>query len=121
MITFDSKVEGEYYKKLICDFSLKKINSFKNQPIYTLQDGFIGPNGKIRAITYKADFEVVHLDGTIEVIDIKGMATEVANIKRKLFLWTYNDIKLTWISYVKKYGGWIDYFELKKLRRKNKK
>jgi hypothetical protein len=121
-IVFDSMVEMEYYKHLRLRQDLNEIKYFNIQVSYPLLDRFQASTGEnIRAIKYKLDFVVMHLDGTVQAIDIKGMSTEVAKIKRKLFMNKYPKIQLSWISYVKKYGGWIDYFELQKIRRDNKK
>ncbi|MBN6889925.1 uncharacterized protein DUF1064 [Cytobacillus horneckiae] len=93
--TFDSKAEAKYYQQLRWLQQAKQIKSFKLQPRYLLQEGF-KKNGKTyRAIHYKADFEVHKLDGTVEIIDIKGAITKEFSIKRKLFEMKYIDsIKL---------------------------
>lgn len=93
--TFDSKAEAKYYQQLKWLQQAKQIKSFKLQPRYLLQEGF-KKNGKtFRAIHYKADFEVHKLDGTVEIIDIKGAITKEFSIKRKLFEMKYIDsIKL---------------------------
>lgn len=118
--TFDSKIEARYYEQLKWLKANKQIKSFKLQPRYLLQDKFSKNGKKFRKIEYIADFEVTHLDGSIEVIDVKGMETEAFKIKRKLFERNYL-YKLSLITYVKKYGGWIELDELKRLRRKAKK
>ena len=121
-IVFDSKVEMDYYKHLKFLQAVNEIKNFKIQVSYPLLDSFQATTGeKIRAITYKVDFVIKHLDGTVQAIDVKGISTEVAKIKRKLFMHKYPEIQLSWISYVKKWGGWVDYFDLQKLRKKNKK
>ncbi len=93
--TFDSKAEAKYYQQLKRLQQANQIESFKLQPRYLLQEGF-KKNGKTyRAIHYKADFEVHKLDGTVEIIDIKGAITKEFSIKRKLFEMKYIDsIKL---------------------------
>ena len=69
-----------------------------------------------------SDFEVTYTDGTTEVIDIKGMATETAKVKAKLFRYLYQDKSLIWICRAPKYyqeqhgTEWIEYEELKKVR-----
>lgn len=84
-ITFDSKAEAIYYNQLKWLKQNKQIKDFKLQPKYILQEGF-KKNGKtFRPITYKADFEVINLDGTVQIIDIKGTITKEFSIKRKLF------------------------------------
>ncbi len=82
---FDSLAEAKYYEQLKWLMQAKQIKSFKLQPRYLLQEGF-KKNGKtIRKIEYVADFEVKHLDGSIEVIDVKGVETEAFKLKAKLF------------------------------------
>lgn len=92
---FDSKAEAMYYGQLKWLLQAKQIKGFKMQPRYLLQEGF-KKNGKTyRKIEYVADFEVEKLDGTIEIIDIKGTVTKEFSIKRKLFERKYMDsIKL---------------------------
>ncbi|PKG28791.1 DUF1064 domain-containing protein [Cytobacillus horneckiae] len=104
--TFDSKAEAKYYQQLKWLQQANQIESFKLQPRYLLQEGF-KKNGKTyRAIHYKADFEVHKLDGTVEIIDIKGAITKEFSIKRKLFEMKYMDsIKL--LKY-DQYRGFIE-------------
>lgn len=92
---FDSKAEAMYYGQLKWLLQAKQIKGFKMQPRYLLQEGF-KKNGKTyKKIEYVADFEVEKLDGTIEIIDIKGTVTKEFSIKRKLFERQYMDsIKL---------------------------
>jgi hypothetical protein len=105
---FDSKVESKYYLYLKDRKAKGEIKDFELQPSFTLQDKFKTKDGKtIRSITYIADFKVVHNDGSIEIIDVKGDATDVAKIKRKMFLLRYPDLPLLWVVYDK---GWVDYF-----------
>ncbi|NFM72485.1 DUF1064 domain-containing protein [Clostridium botulinum] len=122
-ITFDSKDEGKYYEYLKKLKSQEKILNFELQPKYELQPGF-KKNGKTyRAITYAPDFLIYHLDSTEELIDVKGTETQQGNMRRKMFDYKYPDLKLTWVSRSLKYSstGWIEYDELKKIRRENKK
>jgi hypothetical protein len=114
--TFDSKAEAKYYEQLKWLKQAKQITDFKLQPRYLLQEAF-SKNGKhFRKIEYVADFEVHHLDGSVEVIDVKGYETKDFLIKRKLFerLYLY---KLSVVTYDKSFG-WIELDELKKLKRK---
>ena len=48
------------------------------------------------------------------MIDVKGMATDTAKLKAKLFRYKYPDVMLTWICKAPKYTGleWIEYDEL---------
>lgn len=117
---FDSKIEARYYEQLKWLLEHKEIKSFRLQPRYLLLDKF-KKNGKtFRKMEYIADFEITHLDGSIEVVDVKGYETEAFKIKRKIFEYKYPH-KLSLVTYVKKYGGWIELDELKKRRREAKK
>ncbi|PTQ84768.1 uncharacterized protein DUF1064 [Trichococcus patagoniensis] len=106
-ITFDSKAEGRYYEHLQ---KLKKsglVEDFQMQKPFTLLDRFAHPQtGRIvRAITYKADFEVLYTDGRIEVVDIKGFLTPEFKIKAKLFMFRYQIplVLLKWSAASKKF------------------
>ncbi|AWZ48436.1 hypothetical protein C3495_06225 [Clostridiaceae bacterium 14S0207] len=122
-ITFDSKDEGRYYLYLKDLKAKGKILNFELQPKYELQPGF-KKNGKTyRAITYTPDFLIYHLNGTEELIDIKGMSTQQGEMRRKMFDYKYPNLNLTWIARSLKYSptGWIEYNQLNKIRRENKK
>ncbi|WP_447579915.1 DUF1064 domain-containing protein [Acinetobacter baumannii] len=117
---FDSKIEAKYYEQLKWLQANKQIKCFKMQPRYLLLESFKKNGRTHRKMEYIADFEINHLDGSIEVIDVKGMETEAFKIKRKLFENRY-DYKLSLVTFSKKWGGWIELDELKKLRKKAKK
>ena len=119
-ITFDSKEEYRYYELLKEKKAQGLIVNFELQPKYLLQPAFKYSGKTIRAIHYIADFLIYHLDGTEEVIDIKGMAVPVALMKRKMMQYRYPELKLTWLCRSVKLGdtdGWIEYDELKKRRK----
>lgn len=100
---FDSKAESIYYGQLKWLKQAKQIKDFKLQPKFLLQEAF-KKNGKtFRKIEYKADFEVHNLDGTTQIIDIKGAITKEFAIKRKLFERKYLDT-LTILKYDKQKG-----------------
>lgn len=84
-MTFDSKAEARYYSELKIRQRAGEILFFRVQPRYRLLDGFEKDGKKHRAIDYIADFEIHHKDGSIEVVDVKGMKTEVFRIKEKMF------------------------------------
>ena len=87
-ITFDSKAEAEFYQFVKELLKSGVISSIKVHPKYVLQKSFVSDIRNERAIVYEADFEIVGLNGNVEVIDIKGMATPEAKLKRKMFLFT---------------------------------
>lgn len=94
------------------------------QPTYTLIDKFKKYGKTHRVITYTSDFLIYHLDGSLELIDIKVFSTQQGELRRKLFDSLYPDLKLTWVTTNLKHDneyGWIKYDELQKIRRQNKK
>lgn len=118
-ITFDSTVECDFYKFLEKQINVGKFDHIEIQPRYEL----IPKIDKQRKTEYIADFALWKNGELIEVIDVKGMATETAKLKAKLFRYKYPDVKLTWICKAPKYTGkdWIEYDDLKKVRRERKK
>ena len=117
---FDSKAEARYYEELKLQQEQSKILFFRLQPRYELQESF-KKSGKLhRKIEYVADFEIHHLDGYIETIDVKGFETTDFAIKRKLFEKKFPH-KLTLWAFSQIDGGWIELDELKKARRLRKK
>ena len=120
-IVFDSILEMKYYR----DVLLPKVESgevinYVLQKPYELQPKFVHNGKAIRPIQYVADFYIVYKDGREEVIDTKGYGDQVAKLKRKIFWYHYPDVDYKWVTYVKKYGGWIDYEEYKKLKKIDK-
>ena len=122
-ITFDSKAEAEFYRFLKALESEGAITSINVHPKYVLQKSFVSDIRNERAIVYEADFEIIGFNGNVEVIDIKGMATPEAKLKRKMFLYLNSGVPLHWIVKNNKHStcGWIDYFILEKIRKQNKK
>ena len=123
-ITFDSKDEAKYYEYLKKRKAKEEILNFELQPKYELQPKFSKNNKKFLPVNYIADFLIYHNDSSEEVVDVKGMATETALLKRKLFEYSYPNLKLTWVVRNLAHGnedGWINYDELKKIRKEIKK
>lgn len=117
-ITFDSRAEAKYYEQLKWLKKAKQINDFKLQPKFLLQEAFKKNGITIRKIEYKADFEIHNLDGSVEIIDVKGVETEAFKIKKKLFEKRYPyPLKLVTLD---QSLGWIELDQLKKLKRKAK-
>lgn len=118
--TFDSKLEAEYYNRLLMMQAQWDIDEIKVHPRYLLQDAFITADGKkVMKVEYIADFEVLYINGVRHVVDIKWMATETALLKRKLFMWKYRNMILNWL--VKYSWEWVDYRDNEKRKRDNKK
>ena len=93
-IKFDSQKEAEYYCRLKLLKQAGEIKDFGLQPRYVLQHGFEKNGEKFKPITYIADFVIVNNDGTTDVVDIKGVETQIFKIKRKLFEYKYPDLSL---------------------------
>ncbi len=74
-IKFDSQKEANYYSELKIRLAAKDIKGFCRQPEFIL-----APN-----LRYKADFIIFNNDGTSEIIDVKGMQTQVYKDKKKVF------------------------------------
>lgn len=98
-ITFDSRKEAGYYCELKLRQRANDFLVFKMQPEFVLQDAFTDNQGtKHQAIKYRADFMILHHDGTEEVVDVKSskkFQTEVYRIKKKLFLRRYPEYKFS--------------------------
>ena len=80
-IYFDSKKEADYYSELKILLRAKEIQGFSIQCTFVLEEG----NEEINPICYVADFIVFENDGTANVIDTKGMRTDVYKLKKKMF------------------------------------
>ena len=121
-IVFDNQLEMRYYR----DVLLPKVESgelkrYELQKKYILQDGFVRNGKKVLPITYIADFYMEYADGHQEVIDTKGLPDPVAKLKRKLFWKKYPQIDFMWVTYIKKYGGWLDWERARTLRKEEKR
>jgi hypothetical protein len=116
---FDSELESRYYTQLKWLQDNKQILFYRIQPRYLLQEAFEKNGKKYRRIDYVADFEIHHLDGSIEVIDCKGFETTDFKIKKKLFEYKYPH-KLSLVTYSKMDGGWITLEQLSKNRKLRK-
>lgn len=117
-IVFDSVMEMQYYRDVVLPLVRSgDISRCELQKEYTLQPKYIHDGKTVRPITYVADFYIEYSDGRIEVIDTKGCADSVAKIKKKMFMYLYPDVPYRWITYVKKWGGWRDYDDIRQLRK----
>lgn len=121
-IVFDSVMEMKYYRDIVLPLSRSgEIKYYELQKPYILQPKCIRHGNTLRAIRYVADFYIEYIDGHIEVIDIKGCADAAAKLKKKMFMYHYPDTPYRWITFIKKWGGWIDFEEAERLRKKAKK
>lgn len=120
-IVFDSIVEKRYYEELKIKKMNGEIKSFSIQPTYQLIPKFEKFGVKYRAMTYTPDFLIINNDDTETLVDIKGFGTLASELRKKLFDYLYQDKQLIWLSYSKKWGGFVEYKELQRLRKVNKK
>jgi len=123
-ITLDSKDEARYYEFLLNQQN-QGLLRFSCHPKYELIPKFTDAFGvKHRATTYTPDFYILYCDGSELLVDIKGFGTQQGDLRRKLFLHKYPNLPLVWLSRNLKHGdkdGWIEYDELKKIQKQNKK
>lgn len=121
-ILFDSVLEMKYYRDVVCPLvESGEIVEVELQKSYELQPKFTHDGKTVRAITYVADFYLVYKNGDIEVVDTKGCPDNLAKMKRKMLWYHYPTLTYKWITYVKKYGGWVEYDTVNKLRKEEKR
>ena len=109
-IIFDSTMEMKYYRDVVLPlYESGDIKYYELQKRYILQPGYKHNGKTILPVIYKADFYIEYADGHVEVIDTKGCADAVATLKRKMFWFQNPDVEFKWITYAKKYGGWVDW------------
>lgn len=86
-IRFESHAEAQMYQQLKLMERAKEISQLKLQPKFTLQEAYIGIDGKkVRSLVYVADFSFFdNRKKHYRILDCKGMKTEVFRIKEKLF------------------------------------
>jgi len=74
-VKFPSKLEKRYYEKLKILQKTGELVMFLRQPLFDLPGG----------VTYRADFMEFYPDGTVRVVDVKGMPqTEAFKAKKKI-------------------------------------
>ena len=121
-ITFDSILEMRYYRDVLKPaIESGDVVGYELQKPYELQPGFTHDGQNVRPVTYVADFVIEYADKSVKVIDTKGLPDAVALLKRKLFWFKYPNIDYEWITYSKKFGGWMSYDKYKYLSREEKR
>lgn len=138
-ITFDSKMESDYYIYLKNEKKVGRILSFELQPIYVLQPKYIyfnnemyteehprykeidklrqkynkeNPNNKIgiiQAIKYKSDFLITYKDKSTKVIDVKGLKTADFKLKEKMFNFKYPHITFECVTWDGPSKAWLEF------------
>jgi len=115
-------MEMKYYRDVILSqVESGNIVKYELQKTYILQPKFTYNGKSILPIKYVADFWVLYSDGTEETIDTKGMPDNIAKLKRKLFWYSFPNIKYRWVCWSKIDGGWCDYEQVEKARKERKK
>lgn len=115
-IQFDSQIEARYYAQLKWLQRAGEIKRFERQPRFILQEAGTTPSGvKYSKIEYVADFKVIRKDGTVEIIDVKGVETAVFRLKKKLFMARY-PWPISLVTYDSKLG-WTTLDKLKKRKK----
>ncbi len=85
LLTFASKAEAKAYQTLLLLQESGKITKLELQPVFKFPMGY----------EYRADFRVTYDDGTVEVIDVKGMETPVFKLKKRDMAYFYPDVNLS--------------------------
>lgn len=75
---YDSALEADYARELELRVKAKDIKSWRRQVKCEINIG------DIHICNYYVDFEIEHNDESFELVEIKGMETEVWRLKRKL-------------------------------------
>lgn len=121
-VVFDSKLEKQYYIEIVCGgLDSGVIVEYDLQKKYQLQPSYKHEGKTIRSIDYVADFWIKFVDGTEQIIDIKGgLVDPMAKLKRKLMWFKYPDIDYVWLTYTKA-TGWVDWDEYEAMKRARKK
>ena len=80
-IVFDSKLEMNYYKRLLLlkNATMKELKVVDIKMQYVFQ---LSVNEK-KVCKYVCDFVVTYADGRIEYIDVKGFKTAIYRLKKK--------------------------------------
>lgn len=120
-LIFDSELEKRYYEDIIVKgMKDKTITTYKLQQKYKLTPSFKYQGETIREINYISDFDITYPDGSLLVVDTKGLASADAKIKRKLMHYFYPNLNFIWMAYTVT-TGWVEYDKLQKIRRDKKK
>lgn len=91
-IEFDSLREADRYCELKLLEKANEIRNLELQPRFLLQDKFVDKHGKThRKIEYVADFLYIDKDDNAIVEDVKGVLTDVYKLKKKMFLYLFDD------------------------------
>ncbi len=90
-IRFDSRREADYYGQLKIEKRAKLIKDFQRQVEFDLY-AWDGVSFGKRVCAHRVDFLVTMPDGKKEVREVKGFATDIWDLKRKMFEANYPHI-----------------------------
>jgi hypothetical protein len=85
-VLYDSKSEAAYAKHLDLLLAARQIKKWERQVRWVLM-----VNGT-KVTTIIPDFRVTAKDGSVKIVEVKGFATPVWRLKRKLFAALYPDV-----------------------------
>jgi len=95
-ITFQKKKEAAYYSQLKIEKRCGLIKSFERQVAFDLYAIHYVETPElynaVRVCSHIVDFIVTRKDGSKEVREVKGFATDIWDLKRKLFEANYPDL-----------------------------
>ena len=150
-ITFDSKMESDYYVYLKEEKKAGRIKNFDLQPEFILQPKHFIMNGKvhaetddtykemdklrkkhnkenpdnkiqiIQAIKYISDFQIINPDDSVKTIDVKGIKTADFKLKEKMFNFKYPSMNLECVIWDGPSKSWLEYSEYEKAKKERKK
>lgn len=84
-ITFDSKREAEYYSELKLRQKAGEILGFSRQDQFILDDS---------GTVYRADFVIFYPNGRYQIVDVKGVKTDVFRLKMKMLKQRYPGLEV---------------------------
>jgi len=87
-VSFDSAAEAAYYQELKLRLRAGEIAGFCRQPRFMLDAG----------TEYRADFIVFHVDGSYDIIDVKGVETSVFKLKMAMMRERYPGLEIRKVS-----------------------
>ena len=149
-ITFDSKMEAEYYIYLKEEKKAGRVIDFEMQPVYILQPKYINYNstiytedhpkykeidklrkkhnkenpdnkiGIVQAIKYISDFKITYKDGSVKVIDVKGVKTADFKLKEKMFNFRYPNLQFECVTWDGPSKAWLEYSEYEAAKKARK-
>lgn len=120
--TFDSELELRYYREVLQPAYEKKIiRDLVIQPKAYLAEGVKHRGKKLQPVKYVLDFKFTAPCGKELWVDVKGFATDMHKLKRRLFISRFPDNEMYWVCYSKIDGGWVEHDRLQAARRKRKK